>query len=70
MYGIDIKCKECKSRMYWDGYASMGGSHSNYYKCTNRECGRVIEVYDREFHSSSIEINGIEYEPKEKVIFK
>jgi anaerobic ribonucleoside-triphosphate reductase len=32
--------------MYFRGYASMGGSHSNYYKCSN--CGRVVEIYDRD----------------------
>lgn len=39
-------CKKCKVVLNWDGFASMGSSHSNYYKCGT--CGRVVEIYDRD----------------------
>lgn len=40
------KCKKCKETLHFAGYASMGGSHSNYYRCP--ECKRVVEIYDRD----------------------
>lgn len=40
------KCTKCGEQLYWDGYASMGGSHSNYYRCP--KCDRVVEIYDRD----------------------
>lgn len=35
---------DCGSDLYFAGYASMGGSHSNYYECTT--CGKVYEIWD------------------------
>jgi phage FluMu protein Com len=40
-----IYCWQCGSELGWAGYASMGGSHSNYYKCA--KCKKVVEIYDR-----------------------
>ena len=39
-------CKKCDGRLYFGGYARMGGSHSNYYKC--KSCDRVVEISDRD----------------------
>lgn len=42
-----MKCakKGCNGDLDFIGYASMGSSHSNYYKCD--KCGNVYEIYDR-----------------------
>ncbi|KKK82139.1 hypothetical protein LCGC14_2806350, partial [marine sediment metagenome] len=37
-------CKDCDVSLRFDGYASMGGNHSNYYKCP--KCERVVTIYD------------------------
>ena len=37
--------EKCNGRLSFIGYASMGSSHSNYYKCD--KCGNVYEIYDR-----------------------
>lgn len=61
MSDVEPKCKDCKSRLSWAGFASMGGSHSNYYKC--RGCGRAVEIYDRDLRSKVMEVivDGVKY---------
>ncbi len=38
--------KKCKGYLSFQGYASMGGSHSNYYICN--DCKAVYIIYDRD----------------------
>jgi uncharacterized protein YbcV (DUF1398 family) len=47
---MNCKRKKCKGELYFIGYASMGGSHSNYYKCD--ECKAIYEIYDRDINNS------------------
>ncbi len=37
-------CKKHKLELDFKGFASMGGSHSNYYYCT--ECKKYTEIED------------------------
>jgi uncharacterized protein YbcV (DUF1398 family) len=43
-----MKCnrEKCNGNLLFHDFASMGGSHSNYYKCT--KCGNIYEIYDRD----------------------
>ena len=45
-----MNCNKCGKGIFWIGFASMGGSHSNYYKCVG--CGRIYEIYDRDYNRS------------------
>jgi tRNA(Ile2) C34 agmatinyltransferase TiaS len=45
-------CKKCGHEMYWNGYASMGSSHSNYYRCSN--CRRCVEIYDSDLKGDTV----------------
>lgn len=43
---MDCAQKKCGGYLRFVGYASMGGSHSNYYQCS--ECEAAYEIYDRD----------------------
>ena len=55
-------CKIDKVELHFSGFASMGGSHSNYYKCGS--CGREVIIYDSDLEmNKTIVQDGIKYAP-------
>jgi hypothetical protein len=47
-------CKKCKVDLHWDGFASMGSSHSNWYICP--KCGQHFVIADEDLNKKTLEV--------------
>jgi len=39
-------CRKCNVALSFDGFASMGSSHSNWYRC--KKCGNTYLIRDED----------------------